>query len=453
MNLIKSLAISLGIMLLLSGAFVTVNAQPLKVTLLNLDPVASSIVATGDEVTFTGTLTTASGSGIANVTVNIIEERDARLTVLTTTETDGNGAFVATWIADIADPEEDRIMSVFATFDGLPGYGASKSGKQTVKVAIQDMKVSFTFDKPNYFNGDVATFTLQFASPRGFPIDPENMRGIYDGVTVSLERMGEGVFIFKTPPLVPPTHTLQVIGEKHGYKLFNDATTVSVFARQAAPGVRLSLDWTPSDVIQGLPVSFKIQFTDLNNIVTPYVNYDFVIMQGSEVILELQDEQTTDGTAEHVHIFEGGGKYQVTVNVNGIGQPSSMTPVTQVYDTELDVYRSTALAVKARAMQKGDAMRVDFRNSPLAAAGSIYSMQLTLGGASDATIRAPSGWDVSTEGDTITIETSDSPIGTGKILRLRALVEGTVDSIEWTAMDEAGNELSSGNAIVRQLRF
>ncbi|MGH9923313.1 MAG: hypothetical protein ACRD38_11235, partial [Nitrososphaerales archaeon] len=148
MNLIKSLAISLGLMLLLSGALVTVNAQPLKVTILNLDPVASSVVATGDEVTFTGTLTLADGSGVGNVTVNIMEERDARLTVLTTTETDGNGAFTATWIADIADPANDRIMSVFATFDGLPGYGASKSGKQSLKVAIQDMQVSFTFDKP-----------------------------------------------------------------------------------------------------------------------------------------------------------------------------------------------------------------------------------------------------------------------------------------------------------------
>lgn len=451
MNLIKSLAISLGIMLLLSGALVATNAQPLKVTILGLDPVVS-VVATGDEVTFTGTLTLADGAGVANVTVNIIEERDARLTVLATAETDGNGAFVTTWMADIADPANDRIMSVFATFDGSSGYGAAKSGKVPLKVAIQDMKVSFTFDKPNYFNGEVATFTLQFSTPGGFPIDPENMRGIYDGVTVSLERKSEGVYFFKTPPLTPPTHTLQVIAEKHGYKLFNDATTVSVFARQEGPGVRLNLDWTPSDIVQGLPVSFKLAFTDLNSIITPYVNYDLTIMQGSKVILDLQDDQTTDGSAEHVHTFESGGKYKITININGIGQAFSFTPVTQVFDFDIDVFRSIALDVRAKAMQKGDAMRVDFRNSPLAAAGIVYSMQLTFDGAGDAKIRAPSGWDVSKEGDTITVETSNSPLETAKILRLRVLVEGTVDSIEWSAMDEMGDELSSGNAIVRQFR-
>ncbi len=453
MNLIKSLAISFGMMLLLSGAFVMVNAQPLKVTILALDPVASSVVETGDEVTFTGTLTTATGAGVANVTVNIIEERDARLTVLTTTETDGSGAFLATWIADIADPAQDRIMSVFATFDGLSSYGAAKSGKQTVKVAIQDMQVSFKFDKSNYFNGEFAIFTLQFSSPGGFPIDPENTRGIYDGVTVPLERKSEGVYVYKTPPLVPPTHTLQVIAAKHGYKLFNDATTISVFARQVGPGVLLNLVWTPSEVVEGLPVSFKLGFTDVNRIVTPYVNYDFVITHGSEVVLDLQDQQTTDGTAEHVHTFVGGGKYKVTVNINGVGQADSFTPVTQVYDSDVDVFRSIALEVRAKAMQKGDAMRVDFRNSPLTAAPRVYSLQLTFDGASDAKIRAPNGWDVSTEGDTVTLETSGSPLDTGKILRVRMLVEGTVDSIEWSAMDQSGDDVGGGNAIVRHFRI
>jgi hypothetical protein len=439
-------------MLLLSGVLVTANAQPLKVTLLSLDTVATSVVATGDEVTFTGTLALADGSGVGNVTVNIIEERDAKLTVLTTAETDGNGAFITTWIADVADTAQDRIMSVFAAFDGISGYGASKSGKQTIKVAIQDMQVSFTFDKPVYISGEVATFTLQFSSPRGFPIDPENMRGIYDGVTVSLDRKSEGVYLYKTPPLTPPTHTLQVIAEKHGYKLFNDATTVSVFVHQAAPGVLLNFDWMPVEVVEGIPVSLKLGFTDANRIVTPYVTYDFSISQGSEVIVDLQGEQTTDGTAEYEHTFDGGGQYKVTVNIKGIGQGDSFRPITQSYDFDIDVFRSIALEVRAKAMQKGDAMRLDLRNSPLTAAPRIFSVELTFDGASDAKIRAPSGWDVSVEGDTVTVETSASPMETGKILRLRMLVEGTVDSIRWSAMDQAGDEQSSGNAIVRQFR-
>jgi len=450
-NLIKSLAISLGTLLLLSGALVTANAQPVALTFLILDPIPS-VVATGDEVSFTGTLTTIQGKGLADMTIKIVEERAAGSNVLATATTDENGAFATTWIADLDNPARDRIMSVSASFSGAPGYSAAKSSTAGLRVAIQNMKVSFTFDKQTYFNGEVATFTLKFSSPAGLPIDPESIRAIYDGVTVSLERKSEGVYVYKTPALTPPTHTLQVIAEKHGYKLFNDSTTVTVFALQALPGVRLNFDWMPKQVIQGVPVSFMLGFTDLNNVVTPFVNYNFIIKKGNQVIFELQDEQTTDGSATHLHTFEDGGKYRVTVNINGIGQAPSFTKITQSFDYDIEVIKPAALAVKAKAMQKGDTMRITFRNPALSTAG-IYTLQLTLDDASKLKIRAPSGWSISIEGNTITIETSDAPIEPGKGLQLRAKVQGTVDSFDWSAVDKDGNELKSGTVKVRQFKI
>ena len=450
-NLIKSLAISLGVLLLLSGVLVTSNAQPVALTFLALDPIPS-VVATGDEVTFTGTLTTLEGKGLANMTINIVEERKAGFNVLATAATDENGAFATTWIADVDDPARDRIMTVFASFNGAPGYAGAKSSTTGMRVAIQTMKVSFTFDKQTYFTGQIAIFTLKFSSPAGLPIDPESMRAIYDGVTVSLEKKSEGVYIYKTPPLVPTLHTLQVIAEKHGYKLFNDATTITVFAPQTLAGIRLNFDLMPKQIAPSVPVSFTLLFTDLNNVVTPFVNYDFTIKKGNEIILELPEEQTTDGSAAYMHTFEDSGKYRVIVRVNWIGQEDSPTEITQSFNFDIDVVKPVTFAVKAKAMQKGDVMRLTFRNPALATAG-VYTLQLTLDDANQLKIRAPSGWSISTEDNAITINTSDSPIEPGKNLQLRAKVQGTVDSIDWSAMDNDGNELKSGTVKVRQLKI
>lgn len=454
-KLIKSLAISLGTLLLLSGAFVTTNAQQTTITLVTLEPFPS-VVAVGDEVRFTGTLTAIDGKGLADMTIKIIELRSgtAGTNVLATTKTDNNGSFSTTWIADL-DPNNltrDRIMVVFASFDGAPSYSASKSRTSGLTVAIQDMKVSFTFDKQTYFSGEVATFMLKFSSPLGHPIDPERMRGIYDGKTVSLERASEGVYIYKTPALTPPTHTLQVIAEKHGYKIYNDAKTLSVFSPQTLPGIRLNFDYTPKQVIQGMEVSFTLRFTDLNNVVAPFVNYTFTIKQANQVILDLKDQQTANGTATYMHKFEEGGKYVVTVNINGIGQGASFRKIIQSFDYEVEVIKATATVVKVKAVQKGGAMRITFGN-PTLAASSIYTVQLTLEDASKLKIRAPSGWTVSVEGNTITIKTSDSPIEPGKGLQLRAKVQGTVNSFDWSVLDKDGSELKSGTVKVRQLKI
>lgn len=451
MNVLQSLAISLGTILLLSGILVTANAQPKVLTFLTLDPIPSE-VASGDEVSFTGTLTTGSGAGLAGMTIRIIEESPTESIVLATAVTDENGAYAATWNAELKDPQRDRIMTIIAAFAGQDKYSAAKTGTTGLTVAIQKMKVVFTFDKRTYFSGDVATFTIKFSSPVGLSIAPESIRAIYDGRTVNLTRQSEGVYIYKTPALTPPTHTLQIIAEKHGYKLFNDATTITVFARQVLPTIRLDFSWSPKPVMQGTAASFALAFADINNVVAPFVNYDFVIKKGKESVLDLKGEQTLNGTAVYTHTFADVGKYKVTVKINGMGQAPDLTPITQSFDFDIDVIKAAAFSVKVKAMQKGDALRIAFRN-PTLATTSVYTLHLIFEDPSKVKVRAPSGWELGTDADAIVLTAGNSPIEPGKDLRLRIKAQGTVDSFDWKAMDKFGNELKSGTAKVRQIKL
>jgi hypothetical protein len=445
----KSLAISFGI-ILLSGAL-AVNAQPLTLTFLSLDPIPSQVV-TGDEVVFSGVLTDWNGNGLPGQTVRIEEERATGPNILAAAVTDENGAFETTWLADLDNPAKDRIMSISATFAGDGQYTASKSSRVGMKVAIQTMNVSIKLDKRFYFNGDSAVFTIRFASPRGELFDPETFRAIYDGMTVSLEREDEGIYKFRTPMLVPPKHTLQLIAEKHGYKVFTDAITFDVFTQTALIGVKLDFNWSPQQVLEGMPMAFNLSFTDTNNIVTPFVNYDFIIKKGTDVVLELNGEQTTDGKATHQHTFAEGGKYTVTVKVNGIGQAPDLMAVRLSSDFNIDVIKGTAFAVKIKSLQKGEAMRVEFRN-PSLAPSAVYAFSLKFNDPSKVTIRAPTGWNVKTDNDMIKFDTINIPLEPGKILRIRAKVDGSIGSFDWSAMDKDGNILKSGSSKVREIIF
>ncbi|MEM2760504.1 MAG: hypothetical protein QXU32_00450 [Nitrososphaerales archaeon] len=445
MQFIKSLAISLFIVLL-SGTFY-VNAQPTIITFLSMDPLPAQ-VATGDEVVFSGRLTDIDGNGLSQKMVRIEEERATGSNIIATAITDENGMFSTTWIADLDDPTKDRIMSLSATFAGEGQYGASKSGRFGMRVAIQTMSVSLKHDKPFYFAGDSATFTITFVSPRGEPFDPENIRAIYDGATIALAREDVGLFKFKTPPLIPPKHTLQIVAEKHGYKLFTNAITFDVFTRQALPSMKLLFDWSPKQVMQGMPVTFTLSFTDANNIVMPFVNYDLVITREGETVLEFRDQQTIDGSATHEHIFADGGSYVATVRVNGIGKAPDLIQIRLTSDFNIDVVRTTAFEVKVKAIQKGDAMRITFRNPELSPI-PIYSFSLKFEDLDKVTVRAPPGWNVKTEQGLIKINTTDRPLEPANNIRLRILVDGTISSIGWSAMDGDGNITKTATTKVR----
>lgn len=446
---LKSLAVSLGVILLLSGVLAA-GAQRPTLVFLSLDPVPS-VVSVGDEVVFSGTLVDINGNGLAGKVIMIVEERSTGVDTLATAETDENGNFVAIWIADLHDPTRDRTMSVAAAFSGDAQYTAAKSGRAGLKVAIATMNVSFRTDKQVYFMGEIATFTIRFMSPSGEPFDPTNLRAAYDGRLVSLERESEGVYVFKTPPLNKARHTLQVVAEKHGYRVFNDASSINVFARQTLPGLKLDFNWSPTQVLPGMPVTFTLSFTDDNNIVMPFVNYDFIILRGNEVVLELRGEQTTDGTSTHQHAFEEGGRYSVTVRVNGIGQAPDIVSVLQISHFDVDVIRSTALEARVKAMQRGDAMRVTVTN-PALAPTSIYAFSMKLDDPDQIRIRTPSGWSMKTEGGIIKLETTTNPIEPGKSLRLRALVDDSIRSFEWSVAGSDGKVLKSGIARVLTVR-
>jgi hypothetical protein len=60
---------------------------------------------------------------------------------------------------------------------------------------------------------------------------------------------------------------------------------------------------------------------------------------------------------------------------------------------------------------------------------------------------------VTTVENTIKISASGNPLEPGKSLTLRAKVDGSISSFDWSAMDKGGNVLKSGTAKVKAIIF
>ncbi len=445
----KFLVISFSVIFLLG--FLVANAQLTTLTILSIDPVPKE-VATGDEIVFSGTLTDINGNYIVGKTIRIQQERTTSTNILASVTTDENGTFTTTWTADLDNPTKDRFLTIFASFEGDDQYRSSISVRAVTKVAIQTMKVSIKLDKQMYYNGDIATFTIKFANPIGEPLDPEMIRTFYDDKVVSLERENEGIYKFKTAWLIPPKHTLQLIAEKYGYEVYTNAITLDVSVRKSLIAVKLDFDWSPKQALQGESTIFSLYFSDTNNVVIPFVDYDFIIKKNNEAILELKGEQTTYGRAMYEHIFTNGGKHTITVKINNIGQASDLKPIKLSSDFNIDVIKRTTFAVNVKSMQKVDAMRITFRN-PVLFTSEVYAFNIKFDDASKVKISTPIDWNLKTINDVITIYTENNPLEPGKKLRLRVNVDGNIDSFDWNMMNKDDNILESGTSKVLEIRF
>ena len=68
-------------------------------------------------------------------------------------------------------------------------------------------------------------------------------------------------------------------------------------------------------------------------------------------------------------------------------------------------------------------------------------------------ISIPIDWNLKTINDVITIYTENNPLEPGKKLRLRANVDGNIDSFDWNIMNKDDNILDSGTSKVLEIRF
>ncbi len=97
-------------------------------------------------------------------------------------------------------------------------------------VTPQDLQVSVEHDKPTYYIGDNARFTLTVKDFSGDLIDPDRTRAEFNGKSIPLTRQGPGTYIYTTSPLACGLHSFNVKISKSGYKdgVVSDSITVSM---------------------------------------------------------------------------------------------------------------------------------------------------------------------------------------------------------------------------------
>lgn len=236
-------------------AFAAYNINPpkLKTTQLTIDPLAectndfqcNATFLVGDTVTFTGLLTDSDGKLLRDMKINIYRFVGTEIQLLTSTVTDIDGTFKATWQTRFLDKKVagetftqkiQEVSTIFAKFEGDEKYASSQSNKFVITVKILDFMVHVATDQKLYRAGNSALVFINFIEVDrdgkniryGNFIDPDTIVATYDGKIVQLEKKKQGSYSFITPALTIGHHQLLVNPSKEGYNSNAGFITVQV---------------------------------------------------------------------------------------------------------------------------------------------------------------------------------------------------------------------------------
>lgn len=106
-----------------------------------------------------------------------------------------------------------------------------------------------------------------------------------------------------------------------------------------------------------------------------------------------------------------------------------------------DVKGKAKLTVKAQ--QSGESVSVNVKSTSSSKAG-VYSLQFTLSNGEAKSVKAPSGWTYSIDGNIVSLSTESKPLKPGKSLSFTISTDARPLSFSWVATD-AGSELARGN--------
>ncbi|MEP0826379.1 MAG: hypothetical protein HRF40_12920 [Nitrososphaera sp.] len=84
---------------------------------------------------------------------------------------------------------------------------------------------------------------------------------------------------------------------------------------------RITLDWEPSSIQPGTPVTFSISLADRSGFPLERANYDFVIMNSSGGVVQEFRNQNADaefGTGTHEVVFDDAGGFTATIRINSV---------------------------------------------------------------------------------------------------------------------------------------
>ncbi len=270
MNARPHLALSLGFFLVVStfafysNANAQVNLKSTGIpTVLAIDDVPAK-VRIGEELTLTGTLTTADGKAVSKVKVTVyLLTPEPQLIPLASGLTDSEGRFEVAWkVHTIATnrPDNDvtkklpsQVFSLFAQFDGDATYSPSKSGKATLSIVPNMIKVFINSDKNAYKPGETALLFINFIDADDNFVDPDSIQADFTYVNQSstseslkdsphtpigeqLEKKKTGSYTYVTSQLKEGHTQITVIPVKADYNIEPTTITIIVYRTPGAVG-------------------------------------------------------------------------------------------------------------------------------------------------------------------------------------------------------------------------
>jgi len=263
-------ALPLGLMLVLSAtsvsyylpanAQVNLNAAGMA-TVITLNDVPGK-VRIGEKVTLTGALTTVDGEPINQVPVNIyLLTSEPKLMVAASGVTGRDGSFEITWDVqaiptnkatyDVTKTLATQVVSLFAQFEGSAQYATSKTGKSTVKIEANSIKVFINADKKVYHENETAIVFIGFVDSDDKFVDPDGIKADFAYVksnpgsvnmilsphvpiSDSLEKKKVGSYTYTTAPLKVGHNQITVIPIKAGYNIKTETVTITVITATGA---------------------------------------------------------------------------------------------------------------------------------------------------------------------------------------------------------------------------
>jgi len=245
----KAVAVLMGVMLVMSTALAlssTSFAAKQKPTVLSMEMsgctntlTCNAIFLVGDEVTFSGVLTTDEGEPISGAEINIIKFiPKPELVVIASGVTGIDGDFQLSWTAELTETEKapqdvtrkmlSETVAIYADFAGNDQFAASRSAKNTAVVQANQIDTIVNSDKNLYKQGQPAIVFLAFIDSKDKFVDPDSLRVVLNDQEVKVEKKKTGSYTLAIPSL-PKEHTqLFVIPKKAGYNIDNGFLTIIV---------------------------------------------------------------------------------------------------------------------------------------------------------------------------------------------------------------------------------
>jgi|GEM_PF-2992575 len=241
-------AIASGLLLLFSG---TLNAHAAMIPTDITMELSSSKVNVDDIVTVSGSLTSAAtGEGLPWKPITIYRDGPIGPEALATTTTGAQGQYSVELPAKL---ERNRgvFITVFAQFDGDNLSLPSRTGKSTFTIELKPLELVITTDgnKNRYMLGEKAFFSVALSDGSGNFVDPDFLRGTYDGKFMELTREDVGRYTFETTKLVKfEQHQFGIFAEKWGFKSAQKSITVTVFGTHDLKPVKVTASKRGDDI-------------------------------------------------------------------------------------------------------------------------------------------------------------------------------------------------------------